>query len=58
MLDTGYPGMHRGEIQKNPDFGELSRAVSRNQYPESRNIANDFHQDTIIARKHLMQLKG
>jgi len=44
------------EIQKHPDFGEFSRVVSRNQYPELCNISNDFHEDTLIAKKHLSQL--
>jgi hypothetical protein len=32
--------------------------VSGIQYSGSRNISNDFHQDTLIAGKHFMQLKG
>jgi hypothetical protein len=55
MLDAGYwmldiPEFAGSEVQKHP--------VSRNQYPGSRNIANDFHQETLIARKHFMKLKG
>jgi hypothetical protein len=49
--DTGYPGMHGGEIQKHPETSSIHD-------PGSRNISNDFHQDTLIARKHFMQLKG
>jgi hypothetical protein len=31
---------------------------TRIQYPGSRSISNGFHQNTLIARKHIMQLKG
>ena len=48
ILDAGYLILDilkfpTSEIRKHPDFGELSRVVSRNQYPGSRNITHDLH---------------
>ena len=48
ILDAGYLMLDilefpTSEIQKYPDFGELSRVASRNQYPGSLNITNDLH---------------
>jgi len=39
-----------GEMQKHP--------ASSIQNPGSRNISNDFHQNTLFAKKHFMQLMG
>jgi hypothetical protein len=55
MLDARYLMLDiyectRNEIQKHP--------VSRNQYPGSRDIANDFHHNDLNPAKHFMQLKG
>jgi hypothetical protein len=55
MLDAGYLMLDieectGSEIQKHP--------VSRNQYPGSRNIANDFNHKGLNLRKHFMQPKG
>jgi len=63
MLDAGYlmpdvPEFAGSEIQKYPDFGELSRVVSRIKYPGSCNIANGFHPNVLSQRKHFMQIKG
>jgi len=56
MLDI--PEFAESEIQQHPDFGELSRVVSRNQYPGSRHIGNAFHHNGLIPAKHFMQPKG
>ncbi|UCD78441.1 MAG: hypothetical protein JSW26_24005, partial [Desulfobacterales bacterium] len=47
ILDTRYPGMYRG----------LDPETSSVQYPASRNISNDFNQNSLIARKHLCNLR-
>jgi hypothetical protein len=65
LLDAGYLSERSGdpasagmldilkfaqsEIQKHP--------VSRNQYPGSRDITNDFHHNDLNPGKHFMQLK-
>jgi len=74
MLDAGYlmlveaerrsrfsgdiPEFARSVIQKHPDFDELSRVVSRIEYPGSRDIANGFHHNGLSPGKHFMELKG
>jgi len=63
MLDARYLMLDVQEctwnaIQKHPNFGELSRAVSRNQYPGSINNANGFRLNSLSPILYIMQLSG
>ncbi len=46
------------EVQKHPDFGELGRVISRNQYPVSANTGNDFRCNGLDRMYKFMQLYG
>jgi len=61
MLDSRYLMLDNQEctgnqIQKHPDFGELSRAVSKNQDPGSIHIANGFRLNTLSRMQYGIQL--
>jgi len=63
MLDARYLMLDIQECtwnasQKHPDFGELSRAVSRNQYPGSINNATGFRRNSLSPIQYFMQLPG
>jgi hypothetical protein len=55
MLDAGYLMLEILEFAKS----EIHKhAVSRNQYPGSRNITNDFHYYGQNSKKYFRKLNG
>jgi hypothetical protein len=66
MLDAGYLMLVGAERRSrfSGDMQECTRneirqhPVSRNRYPGSHDIANDFQLNDLDPEKHFMQLKG